>query len=207
MLNLNVCKREGGNEGQDTRYWWYCWDLYAVGVFCIFLSADIITRKSWCNDIEAMAKVNILPQQVQTIGTLFAKKRGEVVLLRAGNFHYQLMPKFPCSSELSPKCSVTWPRHQLIPRVRRPPASFWFASSLNFLLNISLSSSWSGWKTFRPTSLTTCCGAIPCLSIVVSAKWTFVCQQVVCGGVPNVLFSWAATQVYFWRSQMGGGWV
>ena len=74
MLNLNVCKREGGNEGQDTRYWWYCWDLYAVGVFCIFLSADIITRKSWCNDIEAMAKVNILPQQVQTIGTFFSKK-------------------------------------------------------------------------------------------------------------------------------------
>ena len=180
------------------------------GVFCIFLSADIITRKSWCNDIEAMAKVNILPQQVQTIGTLFAKKRGEVVLLRAGNFHYQLMPKFPCSSELSPKCSVTWPRHS------------WFQESdgrrLPFDLLALWISSWTslsgpaglgkGWKIFRPTIiLTTCCGAIPCLSIVVSAKWTFVCQQVVCGGVPNVLFSWAVTQVYFWRSQMGGGWV
>ena len=145
MLNLNVCKREGGNEGQDTRYWWYCWDLYAVGVFCIFLSADIITRKSWCNDIEAMAKVNILPQQVQTIGTFFCKKKGE----RLCFWELEISIISSCRSS---RAALSFPPnarsrdfgHQLIPRVRRPPASFWFASSLNFLSNISLRSTWSG---------------------------------------------------------------
>ena len=137
----------------------------------------------------------------------FCKKKGRGCAFESWKFPLSAHAEVPVQLWAFPQMLRHVTETQLIPRVRRPPASFWFASSLNFLLNISLWSSWSGWKTFRPTILTTCCGAIPCLSIVVSAKWTFVCQQVVCGGVPNVLFSWAATQVYFWRSQMGGGWV
>ena len=123
--------------------------------------------KCWYHnkDIEAMAKVNILPQQVQTIGTFFCKKkRGEVVLLRAGNFHYQLMPKFPCSSELSPKCSVTWPRHSWFQESdgRRLPfdlLALWISSRTSLSGPPGLG---KGWKIFRPTIiLTTCCGAIP----------------------------------------------
>ena len=144
MLNLNVCKREGGNEGQDTRYWWYCWDLYAVGVFCIFFSADIMIGKSWCNDIEAMAKLNILTQQVLTIGTFFCKKKGRGCAFESWKFPLSAHAEVPVQLWAFPQMLRHVTETQLIPRVRRPPASFWFASSLNFLSNISLRSTWSG---------------------------------------------------------------
>ena len=208
MLNLNVRWREGvtrdrmpGTDGTA--------GICTLLVYFVSSLVLISWWKSWCNNMEAMATVNILTQQVQTIGTFFAKK-GE----RLCFWELEISIISSCRSS---RAALSFPPNA--PSRDRDTSWFqeWDGRRLPFdLLALWISSRTSlsgpaglgkGWKTFRPTSLTRCCGAIPCLSIVVSAKWTFVCQQVVCGGVPNVLFSWAATQVYFWRRQMGGGWV